>query len=136
MAIDVRVVQEWGISEWVSLGGVIVTLLLAAAAFITVRTNFILHRKDRQRRVLEKLYEWLIELHTASLDIDMPSITTVEALEATKLGTTLTHARLYSQVGYIKAITLNTFRKELYDDLRSLCDDIPRFIRKIDEFEI
>jgi hypothetical protein len=50
------------------------TLLVAYAAFRTIRSNREKEERDKKLRILNEITEWATEIHTASLKMDLPKI--------------------------------------------------------------
>jgi hypothetical protein len=67
MVIDVRILSEWGYSEWLSLGAILGTLTIALIAITTlIRTEKYRKQEYREKRCLEIL-NWATKVNNFAL---------------------------------------------------------------------
>jgi len=116
--------------NWVGISA-LTTMLLAIAAFLAIRQNYSLHKRERKERLLNEIIDWVTEIQTISLDVNIPvtdrPFTKLEAkrIEANVL---LRYGIPFSKNEYIRAIVCEAFKEELQNDVENIINTFTVFM--------
>ena len=108
----------------------IVTALLVGFTWLNIKNSSEREKRDRKERLLNEIIEWVTEIQTISLDINIPvtgkPFTQLEAkrIEANVL---LRYGIPFSKNEYIRAIVCETFKEELQNDVENTINAFTTF---------
>lgn len=89
------------------------TLLVAYAAFRTIRTSNEKEKRNRKAQVLDDVSNWLIEIYTIPLTMHMPTIKSKRELENFKINELNKYGVGISESTHIRAIVKENFNEAL-----------------------
>ncbi len=115
--------------NWLGISA-IATLLLALGAFLTIRQNYRLHKKDRQERLVNEIIHWAEEINEISLapDIQLTSANVQLMKKQREANELLRYGISMSRVISIETIASEGFKNELLDDVQKVANTLAKFI--------
>ena len=107
------------------------TFILAIAAFWAIWQNRGIQKRNRRERLLKEIIDWVIDMQTPSLDINLPvtdSKLTKSEIRRMEANVLFKYTIPFLKNEYIRAIAHKTFKKELECEVENTINTLTAFI--------